>query len=321
MRNMHRHLRRGLPVAGACLLLALVASPAQAVDWNGVTGRTVTLFYPGQASWEWALTQSDHSGAKKFRGGKNCASCHRGEERKIGALIVSGKKLEPKPIPGKRGSVSLNVKTAHDGQRLYVRLEWSAGRAPRGPKMDPKYEAKVTLILDDGRVIEARRAGCWGACHDDAVGMASAPPGSKITKYLTRSRTKITRKGGGVSYKPRGALDGLRRAGIFLEYWQARLNRGAKPVAADGLILEKRTKNSTPAVRAEGGFQGGRWVVVLSRKLRMGDPLHKDIVPGKVYSIGFALHSAYAEHRFHQISFEHTLVLDKGKASFVAVKR
>ena len=28
------------------------------------------------ASFEWALTQTDHSGAKKFREGKNCKDCH-----------------------------------------------------------------------------------------------------------------------------------------------------------------------------------------------------------------------------------------------------
>lgn len=37
--------------AGAALLLALGSSQAAAVDWSSVSPKTVTLFYPGQASW------------------------------------------------------------------------------------------------------------------------------------------------------------------------------------------------------------------------------------------------------------------------------
>ena len=71
------------------------------------------LFYPGQASWEWALTPSDMSGADDFRKGKDCAICHIGEEATMGPQIVTGKprmfktgekpSIEPTPIPGKPG--------------------------------------------------------------------------------------------------------------------------------------------------------------------------------------------------------------------------
>jgi cytochrome c-type protein NapC len=62
-------------------------------------------------------------------------------------------------------------------------------------------------------------------------------------------------------------------------------------------------------------------VVVLSRKLKLGDPVRKDIVPGRAYTVGFALHEAHAAHRFHHVSFEHTLVLDSGEADFVVIKQ
>lgn len=306
---------------GIILLLALVTPFAQAVDWSGVEGKQITLFYPGQASWEWALTKADHSGAKKFRQGKNCKECHSEEEADIGATIVSGEKLEPDPIKGKRGSINVTVKTAHDGERLYVRLEWPEGKPIDETKMDPDYQVKVTMMFDDGHVKEATRAGCWGTCHDDAVGMASAQSDSEISKYLTKSRTKVGRKGGGENYKSTSELDQLLADGIFMEFWQAKLNKGSEAIAVDGYILDKRHTNQTPLINTKADNQAGTWTVEFSRKLTPGDPLHKDIISGKVYSLGFAIHEAYTEHRYHHISLEHTLTLDQGEADFIAVKR
>lgn len=311
--------RRSVPLVLAAGLL-VVASPARAIDWAGVQGKDIAVFYPGQASWEWVLTESDHSGAPKFRGGKNCVDCHEGEQKKIGDLIVSGKKLEPSPIPGKPGSLTVNVKAAHDDQKLYIRLEW-AGGPPSGKKQDPDFEEKATVMIDDGTVKEMSRAGCWGACHDDAIGMASAPAGKEITKYVPESRTKLTRQGGGDNIKPQADLDALVQGGTFLEYWQGRLNKGKPAVAVDGYILDKRYKSDTPAIAAEGGYEGDKWVVVLSRPLKSPGPGHKDLAPGKTYTLGFAIHDDYTEHRFHFVSLAATMVLDSGAADIVAVKK
>ena len=316
-----RALNTGPLLAASLVLGALLAPPALAIDWQGVPGKEVVLFYPGQASFEWALTQADHSGADKFREGKNCAECHRGEETKIGDLIVSGKKVEPAPIAGKRGSITATLKTAHDGDRLYLRLEWPDAAPPSGPKMDTEFEVKVTVMFDDGTVVESKRAGCWGACHDDAVGMASAPPDKEITKYLARSRSKVTRQGGGENYKPDADIDKMLQDGVFMEFWQARLNKGAAAVPSDGYILDKRHKNDAPLATAEAEFADGKWVVVLSRKLTAGQAGRKDIVAGKTYYLGLAIHDAYAKNRFHHVSFEYTLVLDQGSADFVAVRK
>ena len=108
---------------------------------------------------------------------------------------------------------------------------------------------------------------------------------------------------------------------MFLEYWQARLNPGQAAQAADGYILDKRHKNATPAVEAQATHNAGKWSVVLSRKLKMGAAGHKDIVSGKTYHVGFAVHDDYADHRFHYVSLEYTLALDKGKADFVAARQ
>jgi len=308
-------------LAGAVALTALASPPAAALDWSGVPAKEIVLFYTGQASFEWALTQADHSGAKKFKEGKTCLECHGGEEADIGARIAAGQKLEPSPIAGKAGSIKATVQAANDGDRLYLRIAWPEPAAPSGAKMDPDFEVKVTMMIDDGTLVEAKRAGCWGTCHDDAIGMASAQPGKDLTKYLVQSRSKVTRQGGGENYRSSAELDEALKAGKFMEFWQARLNKGAAAVAADGYILDKRRTSESPLVAAEAEFANGTWTVVLSRKLAVGQAGRKDIVAGKTYNVGFAIHDAHAEHRFHEVSLGRTLVLDQGDADLVAVRK
>lgn len=320
MPKQPRLRHRGMLLLGAVCALSFVSQPALSIDWDGIVGKDITLFYPGQASWEWVLTQSSHSGAKKFRQGKNCRGCHEGEEVDIGNLIVSGQKLEPEPIDSKRGFIPINVKAANDGERLYIRLEWFEQALNGFPVMDLDYEAKVTVMFDDGSVVEAPRAGCWGACHDDAHGMASDPEGQDIKKYLSRSRTKITRRGGGLNFKPDADIAALVDSGIYLEYWQARLNHNATPVAVKGYILKGREDSPSGDVSAQVEYSHGKWVAVLSRSLTASGPYSKTFEPGKTYSVGFAIHDAYAARRFHHVSLEHTLVLNMGDADIVAVR-
>ncbi len=311
----------GIRVLGAAprLLLAacaplLLAAPglarAAGIDWSAVPGQQVVLFQPGQSSWEWNLTESDHSGGPKIRKGKRCFACHEGEEAKMGALIASGKKLEPDP-DGRPGSIPIELKAAHDSERMYFRISW--------PKpAQPVDKTLVTVMIDDGSVKGTGVAGCWVACHDDARAMASAAPDSKLTKYLASTRTKITRSGGDENYKSADEIAKLRANKEFLELWQAVLESGsAKPV--DEVVLEKRVENESPAVQVTASVEGDQQVVVLSRPLA-GSAAHKAIAPGKTYTIGIALHQG-TEHRFHNVSFERTLVLDSGDADVVAVKQ
>lgn len=320
MLTQHRHSARRAILLSAVCALCFVTQPALAIDWEGIAGKDIILFYPGQASWEWALTQSSHSGAKKFRQGKNCRGCHEGEEAEIGNLIVSGQKLESEPIDSKRGSIPINVRAANDGERLYIRLEWFEQALNGFPVMDPDYEAKVTVMFDDGSVAEAPRAGCWGACHDDAQDMASDPEGQDIKKYLARSRTKITRRGGGLNFKPDADLIAMADGGIYLEYWQARMNHNATPVAVKGHILKERSDAPSGDVSAQVEYSHGKWIAILSRSLAAPGPYSKTFEPGRTYSVGFAIHDAFAARRFHHVSLEHTLVLDQGEADIVAVR-
>jgi cytochrome c-type protein NapC len=105
-----------------------------------------------------------------------------------------------------------------------------------------------------------------------------------------------------------------------MEYWQALLNTDKPPIAVDGYILDQRHSNEKPLVIVNTKINDGVWTVELSRKLCTNHPLHKNIVAGKHYTIGFAIHDDYANHRHHFVSFGRRFVLDVGDADFV-VKR
>lgn len=308
---------KSLLVACSFLTILSAAPSWAAVDWSSVPAKDVVLFYPGQSSFEWAMTPTDHEGAEKFRGGKNCHECHNGDEKSMGDIIVSGKRNEPAPIAGKPGSVAAKVKFAHDDQNLYVHLEFAEGNQPNAG-MDKDFATKVTMMLNDGKVPEATRAGCWAMCHDDASTMASAN-GATRPKYLSKTRAHLSRQGGGDELKSADDLAKLTADGYSLEYWQARLNPGSAAVAVNGSVFTKREETKPTAVTVEASNAGGTWSVTFTRKLSAG-PNFKEIVAGKPYTVGFAIHSGHAAKRFHYVSFEHTFVLDQGEADFVAAK-
>jgi cytochrome c-type protein NapC len=306
----------GRAVFGLLLLVSTQAGAAD-VDWSGVPGRTVPLFYPAQISSELLLTQSEHSGAQKFRAGDNCRVCHGGQEKASGDLLVKDRGSEPTPIAGKPGSVNATVKFATRDDRLLVHLEFpSAGQPDAG--MDKKFTTKVAMMLDDGKVAEARRAGCWGGCHDDLRSMPGGA-GKDTTMYLARSRTRMSRTGG-EAIKPESDLAAMRADGIALEYWQARLNPGAPATVVAGTILERRQEIPQTAVTASATFAGGVWSVTMSRPLAAGAP-YKPLASGGAYTVAFAIHDGHTADRFHYVSLEHTLAIQSGSGDFVAMNR
>jgi cytochrome c-type protein NapC len=319
-------------LSAAALSLAALpgAAPSQAagIDWAKVSGKEIVLFYPGQSSWEWSLSQSAMSGAKEFREGKNCDDCHIGEEKTMGPQIASGQPrvfkdgskppIEPAPIAGKPGYIPATVKFANDGVNLYVHIEFAEGAQPDA-KQDPQNATKVTVMFNDGGVPEANRGGCFAACHDDSNGMPSAK-GATRTMYLPKTRVKLTRQGGGDTLKPADDLAKLRADGYTLEFWEAKLNPDAPPVAADGVIFDKREEISPAVVTAEAAQSGGVWSVTLSRKLDAG-PGFKTFSDSGRYTVSLAIHAGHAAHRFHYVSFERTLRIDAGSADFIAIRK
>jgi len=180
-------------------------------DWSKVPPKTVTLFYPGQASWEF-LTSNDHPGAPALEAG--CTGCHAGQEKTLGAKLVQAGPREAEPIPGKAPSIDLTVRAAYDNEFVYFQFRWATATphaihtlwrydgkqwvAWGGPKPDatkkgipPSYEDRLAILLDDPDNVPAfdgsqatfSQVGCWMTCHNSMRAMPRDVPQSAIDPH------------------------------------------------------------------------------------------------------------------------------------------
>ncbi len=325
------------------------AAPAAAgsgMDWSGVAAKTFTLFYPGQASFEWVQTGKDHGGARAFaKLGDRCASCHAKELKDMGAKIVSGEKAEPTPIPGKRGHVDVKVQAVHDAENIYLRFQWpDAPHTPvpfvDGGKMDPDNQAKLALMIAGKGVDKVDQAGCWATCHHDsrymphepdAAAIAEAGDAAKtidvsqgITKYLADSRTKVEikgrrkkKRGGWAKLKPAEEIAELTKAGTFMDLLRFRSGGDGE----NGHILSERKMGDDGAVTASGSLSGGVWTVEMSRPLAASSEGDVALELGELYTVGFALHDDFTSARFHHVSLVIKLGLDNPEAELNVSKK
>jgi hypothetical protein len=262
----------------AIAVRAMGADPAT-IDWSKIPASAVTLFYPGQSSYEWL--RNDHKkgkGAKAVADGQACVRCHEGDEQAMGAAIVKGGPLEPTPVKGKQGHIDLKVQAAYDDRNAYLRFQWRTnadrpgtaypsyrfdGRDWKGhgaPKLDQAvrdgkqpgvYEDRLSLMLDDGKVPGFARQGCWLTCHDGSRDMqrtastaeAQAAIGkADVRKYLPASRRDPA---DWRTVKPAAELAALKAAGGFTDLLQWRAHRSNPAGAADdGYVLEFRNFDS-----------------------------------------------------------------------------
>ncbi|MCE1237202.1 MAG: ethylbenzene dehydrogenase-related protein [Hyphomicrobiales bacterium] len=304
--------------------------------------KTVNLFYPGTASYEWVQTGRDHGGARTYLKGDRCAECHLNETKDMGQKIVTGQKLEPTVIPGKRGSVDVKVQTAYTADRLYFRFQWAdAPHAPvpfvEGGKLDPANQIKfaVTLAKNEG-VERIDQAGCWTSCHMDARSMPETPKADAlkagpamlnladgVRKYLADTRSSIELKGdagprgGWDKVKPEADIEAMLKAGSFLDLM--RFRSGGAP--EHGYVLADRVMEGGSPIEATGVSEGGAWTVTMSRPLKASTDKELSIEPGKTYIVNFALHDDFAAARFHHVSLALTFGLDLADADIVAVKK
>lgn len=315
------------------------------INWDGIEPAEITLFYPGQASMEWVLQGTDHGGARPLKKGDPCIECHEEEEADIGELIVTGEKLEPNPIPGKRGSIVVNIQSTHDSDHLYMRFQWpDTDHAPtpfaKDGKMDPDNQIKLAVMLttDDEKVEFADRAGCWQSCHHDARTMPHAPDagvlgstplaqtlslGDGVTKYLKESRTALEIRGRGG--KPRGGWDKLKsnteiqaalNEGQFMDLLRYKSGTGE---SEDGYILSERIMKGGQGVSFTGALVDGVWTVEMKRKLTSDQPGDISLSPGNLYNIGFAIHDDYSNSRYHHVSFGFKLGFDDEEVDINAI--
>jgi predicted CXXCH cytochrome family protein len=258
-----------------------------------LTGRDVTLFYPGQTDSHW-LTQ-EHPGSQPLRQGAYCQRCHRGEEAELGAAL--GDDLSA--ITAR----TVNLSFATDDSELIIRLQW------QGSELDET----VALMWGDSRHQAFGRGGCFAACHNDMPGM-SADRGRVSDKYLQISRAQQQQLGMPAIVKDQPALDQLMAQGQFVELWQANLKTGEIETTT---ILEKahRQKENLTGIKAH--YENGTWTLELNRELTT---LYSGInfSAGESYTLGIALISADHQGKEHLVSLPMTLSFGGNDTDFSA---
>jgi hypothetical protein len=196
---------------------------------------------------------------------------------------------------------------------------------------------KLALMIAGAGIDMGEQSGCWVTCHQDSRYMSEAPKAEGIsadlkqklgitdgpTKYLAESRTAIelsnAPRGGWDKLKPQADLDALMKAGTVMEL--SRFKSGKGGVSESGYVLEKRVMENGVTTTYQGGLAGGVWTVTMIRPLKADKPGFQDIVPGKLYTVGIALHDDFTNARFHHISFEYKLGIDNAEAQINAVKQ
>ncbi|WP_051140366.1 ethylbenzene dehydrogenase-related protein [Azospirillum brasilense] len=187
--------------------------------------------------------------------------------------------------------------------------------------MDPQNAAKLALILDQGLVEDASRSGCWSTCHHDARTMPDAA-GQEVTKYLPQTRSAISIKesprGGWDKRKPAEELAELMKQGVFLDLirWKSGTN-----TVEDGYVSAERVMEGGQGATATGTLADGVWTVTLVRKLTSDKPGDISIEPGKLYTVGFAIHDDHTNARFHHVSVNYKLGLDSAEAAINVMKK
>jgi hypothetical protein len=264
-----------VPVLGCFVILFLAShmgyvAAAEPADWSKIPTKTIKLFYPGQSTYQW-LRSSEHKRAnKKVIAGDSCFSCHEGEEKDMGNLIVAGHQLEPTPIPGKEGYKELRAQAGHDDQYVYFRFQWKTQLNREGRMHDmmrfdgkkwkfygshranakvrkgdetPLYEDRLAIMIDDGSVPMFAQQGCWLTCH---TGMRDAPDeaskdqvkshallGKSLQESDVRKYLPASRSDDNASWSKTKSIDEiakLKAEGKFLDLMQWRAAR-SNPVA------------------------------------------------------------------------------------------
>jgi hypothetical protein len=268
-----KDVRSVLMAAGVAALFPghLLAGDPAAVDWKSVPSHSLTLFWPGQSSYQW-LRSSDHPGAGMVSKGTACLTCHKGKEAKMGNKLVKANKLEPTPVTGKNGVVKLSVQIAYDGDDAYFRARWKTRNKYPGeahpflrfdgkqwkqygyPKLDKVvqegkqpgiYEDRFSMMIDDGSVPGFANQGCWLTCHNGERDMPNLPSKAEVQanpllkalkKNDVRKYLPMTRTDEMASWDKGKSLDEiakLKADGVFLDLMQWRGHRSNPVGMAD----------------------------------------------------------------------------------------
>jgi hypothetical protein len=292
----------------ATLILAIAGLPVTAadVDWNGVEAKTVKVFYPGVASWEFMGDKDHGTGAAPVKTlKKGCSECHVGEtgEYDINADAIiagthkkskSGAPLEPQPIAGAKGFIDVKVQAAYDADNFYLRLQWAgSGASVKDAALAANDKADRISVQIADKISTFRNYGCYITCHDDQEGMpANRGAETHLYGYYTRDKGAV---------KDKATLDGYRSKGQFMDLWIASF-AGNEVKTEDESVLDDRTADNND-LTAAGSFENGAYTVVITRKLATGDANDIALVEGTPFSIGIAVHDNGNGGRKHYTSF------------------
>lgn len=272
---------------------AFAIDPAD-VNWSQVPTNAVTLFYPGQSTYQWLRSPEHKRADLQTIEGQACVACHKDEERELGELLVKEGRLEPMPVEGKNGVIDLGFQVAYDSENAYFRFQWKTLNDYAGtahpyyrydgkewkvfgyPKLDEVvqdgeqpgiYEDRMSIIIDDGSVPMFANQGCWLTCHDgerdnpdrpDTADVKANQLFAHLKKKDVRKYLPSTRTDENASWdmgKTPEEIAEIKAAGGFLDLMQWRGHR-SNPVGMsdDFYVLEYR--NSDAGKNPFGGNKG-----------------------------------------------------------------
>lgn len=300
-----------LPYLPILLILGGFDAPsavAADIDWASVEAKTIKVFYPGVASWEFMKDKDHGAGAppvETFK--KACAECHvsKAGEYDINAdKIIAGSlqkakskdPLEPEPLSGMPGFKDVQVQAAYDAENVYLRLQWQgSGASVADPSLAKDDKADRISVQLNENIKSFQNYGCFITCHDDETGMPGNR-GEEVTLYGYYTHEKDG------SVKAQDKLAEHLTKAQFMDLWVVAFE-GAEVKATDEYVLEKRSKDDQNDLSATGGFEGGKYTVVVKRKLSTGDAKDVAVGDGKAFSVGFSVHDNKNKGRKHYVSF------------------
>lgn len=297
-----------LLLAAALTLLAIPNAQAQDVDWGKVEGKTVKVFYPGVASWEFVRGDDHGTGAVPIRTFKKaCADCHVGQSGEYdinadkiiaGTLKKSSSKepFEPAPLAGMPGFKDVQVKAAYDAQNIYLWFQWQgSGASVADPSLAKDDKADAIAIQLNNTIKSFALVGCFMTCHNDENGMPENHGDDvKLYGYYIRDDSG--------ALKPQDVVDQYLSKGQFVDLWDAEF-AGNSVKAGDEYILQRRNEDAQNDVSATGTYANGTYTVVMSRKLATGDKNDILLADGKTFNMGIAIHDNKNSGRKHYVSF------------------
>ena len=280
------------------ILAAFCASNAKAaeIDWGQVDAKTIKAFYPGVASWDFMKGKDHGTGANVVKKmSKACADCHIGKDGSYdiksdkiisGELnkVASGDALEPEPLTGMPGFKDVSVQAAYDAENIYLRLQW-----PGSGTSTSKEDADRVSIQISNKIKSFKLFGCFVSCHDDQSDMPENR-GEKVKLYGYYAKGK-----------PQDKLDGYLSKGQFLDLWEVSFV-GTDVKTEDYYVLETRHEDKND-LTATGSFEGGKYTVVITRKLTTGDKGDISLEDGKAFSAGISIHDNKHKGRKHYVTF------------------